>query len=122
MLVQDAHDLAIEQNGCRQCFVRQRAFRPEHQRYDGAEDGADQDGSHQTLLRRRRNDVEGESKRVDFVVAPELGPGTVEARLRHQSFERHVGAASQFFEVGSGRNDEARIAVVVGLGKDIERM
>src|SRR6185295_14094984 len=56
-------------------------------------------------------DTKRESKRMDLVVPPELCPGAVHARFRHQTLERDVRSSAQFFQIRSRWNQKAWKAV-----------
>ncbi len=48
-----------------------------------------------------RNHIECKCKRMDLVIAPELGPCAVAPWFRHQTFESDIRAAAQFLEIRS---------------------
>ena len=57
---------------------------------------------------------------VQHIAAPELRPGAGTSRARHQAVEHHLARPDRL-EVGAGRNQEHRLAVLVACIQDVQR-
>src|SRR5277367_3258977 len=68
----------------------------------------------------RRRDIERICEGADLVVPPELSPGAVFSRLRHQTFKGDFRSATDLFQVGAGWNQKLRrSAIVVGHRENV---